>query len=50
MSDTDDRPVYDSYEKALAAQARQVRAYGIWSGIIHPAAGWQLKTDVTGGR
>jgi hypothetical protein len=33
----DPRPVYPTFEKALAAQEQQLRAYGVYSGIIHPA-------------
>jgi hypothetical protein len=47
----DDRPVYPSFEKALAAQEQQLRAYGVYSGIIHPADGkWMLRYDLTGGK
>jgi hypothetical protein len=47
----DPRPVYPTFEKAQAAQDRQLRAYGIYSGIIHPADGkWMLRYDLTGGK
>jgi len=43
-----DKPVYTTYEAALAAVARQQREYGIITGIIRKADDqWVLRYEVT---
>jgi hypothetical protein len=51
VSDTTAKPVYSSYEAALAAATRQQRAYGIVTGVIRQADDrWVLRYDITGGQ
>ena len=45
----DGKPVYPTEEEARVAQAKQVRWYGIFSGVVRNGDGWSLRYDLTGG-
>jgi hypothetical protein len=46
-TEPDPRPVYPTYEDAVAQARRQERDQGVTTGITHGAGGWVLLCDLT---